>query len=168
MTNLPIRPAYSSWPSYNRALTEVVGAMTTEQLAIRPSAERWPLWATVGHLACQRVFWLADFAGVPGKEETPFTNAAYDCPGDDDLETVLGPSDLVHALESTFRIVETCLDTWTYASLPEVISRPDFGPDWVKTRAEVVQRVYSHDVWHCGQLAQTLGIAGLTKVDIWA
>ena len=49
------------------------------------------MWATVGHLACQRVFWLCDFAGDPGAETTPFTNAVYHCPGDDDLDHVLTP-----------------------------------------------------------------------------
>ena len=53
-----IRPAYSKWPDYNRSLRDVVAAMTEEQIAIRPSPERWPLWATVGHTACQRVLWL--------------------------------------------------------------------------------------------------------------
>ena len=63
-----------------------------------PSPDRWPMWATVGHLACQRVFWLCDFAGEPGAETTPFTNAGYDCPGDDDLDHVLGAEALVEAL----------------------------------------------------------------------
>ena len=116
-----IRPAYSKWPEYNRRLRDVVAAMTDEQLAIRPSPERWPLWATVGHAACQRVFWLCDFAGEPGAETTPFTNAGYDCPGDDDLEHVLSADALVEALDSTFRIVEGCLDRWTPDMLDEEI-----------------------------------------------
>jgi DinB family protein len=41
----------------NQRLREVVAAMTDEQLALQPSPERWPPWASVGHLACQRVFW---------------------------------------------------------------------------------------------------------------
>lgn len=167
MPNHTIRLAYSMWPRYNRVLTEVVGAMTPEQLAIRPSIDRWPLWATVGHLACQRVFWLGDFAGVPGIGDTPFTNAAFNCPGDDDLDTVFGPADLVHALTSTFTMVDTCLDTWTIESLAEEIRRPDFGPDWVHTRGSVIQRVFTHDAYHAGQLSQTLGINGLPKVEIW-
>ena len=81
MGDLTIRPAYSVWPKYDRRLREVVAAMTDEQLAFRPSPERWPLWATVGHLACQRVFWLCDFAGEPGAETTRFTNAALRLPG---------------------------------------------------------------------------------------
>ena len=61
-----IRSAFSNWPAYEASLRSAVASLTEEQLAIRPSPERWPLWATIGHLACQRVFWLCDFAGEPG------------------------------------------------------------------------------------------------------
>ena len=39
------------------------------------------------------MFGLCDVAGEPGAETTPFTNASYDCPGDDDLEHVLSAAD---------------------------------------------------------------------------
>jgi uncharacterized damage-inducible protein DinB len=167
MSELAIRPAFSKWPDYNRRLRELVAALTDEQLAIRPSSERWPLWATIGHAACQRVFWLCDFAGEPGKETTPFTNAAYDCPGDDDLEHVLSADALVAALDSTFRIVDGCLDRWTLAMLTEEIRRPDWDDSWVHTRGAVIQRVFSHDIYHAAELNEALGIAGLPQVDLW-
>jgi hypothetical protein len=167
MTSPSIRPAYVTWPKVNQRLRDVVAALTDEQLAIRPSPERWPIWATVGHAACQRVFWLCDFAGAPGAETTRFTNAGYDCPGDDDLEHVLSADQLVEALDSTFHIVEECLDGWTAGSLAEVIRREDLGEDWVHTRGAVIQRVFSHDVWHCAELSDTLGRAGLPQIDIW-
>ena len=47
MSTLTIRPAYDKWPEYNRRLRDVVAGMTDEQLAMTPSPERWPLWATV-------------------------------------------------------------------------------------------------------------------------
>jgi hypothetical protein len=168
MSGVTIRPAYSVWPHYNRRLREVVAALTAEQLAIQPTPERWPLWATIGHLACQRVFWLCDFGGEPGAETTPFTNASYDCPGDDDLEHVLGPEALVAALDSTFRIVEGCLDRWSPAMLEEEIRRPEFGADRVHTRGWVVQRVFAHDVSHATELNETLGPAGLPQIDLWS
>ena len=167
MTDMTIRPAYSNWPRYNQAIRDVVRAMTVEQLALRPSPGRWPLWATVGHLACQRVFWLCDFAGEPGAETTRFTNAANDCPGDDDLENVLSSDALVEALDSTFRIVERCLDRWTLDMLAEEIRREDYGPDWVHLRGSVVQRVFSHDVYHIAELNETLGSAELPQIDLW-
>src|SRR6186997_2924842 len=104
---MSLRLAYPSWPAYNERLRDVAATMTEEQLAIQPSSERWPMWASIGHAACQRVFWLCDFAGEPGADTTRFTNAGYDCPGDDDLEHVLGAAELVEALDSTFRIVES-------------------------------------------------------------
>ncbi len=162
-----IRPAYSKWPDYQQRLRDVVGTMTDEQLARRPSLERWPLWATVGHLACQRVFWLCDFAGEPGADTTPFTNAGNDCPGDDDLEHVLGPAQLVDALDSTFRIVEAVLDRWTLEMLDEELRRPEWDASWVHTRGAVLQRVFSHDVYHCAELNETLGAAGLPQIDLW-
>jgi uncharacterized damage-inducible protein DinB len=168
MSSPTIRPAYRTWPTYNRRLRDVVAAMPEEQLAIQPSHDRWPIWATVGHTACQRVFWLCDFAGEPGAETTPFTNAAYDCPGDDDLEHVIDAAALVEGLDATFRIVERCLDRWTLDMLDEEIRRRWGTEERVHLRGWVIQRVFAHDVYHCAELNETLGIAGLPQIDLWA
>ncbi|MHB8958867.1 MAG: DinB family protein [Candidatus Limnocylindrales bacterium] len=66
MNAIPIRSAFPAWPVQAERLRETVARLTDEQLAMRPSPDRWPVWATIGHLACQRVFWLCDFAGEPG------------------------------------------------------------------------------------------------------
>jgi hypothetical protein len=113
------------------------------------------------------VFWLCDVAGEPGAQTTPFTNAAYDCPGDDDLEHVLSAAQLVEAIDSTFRVVEACLDRWSVASLSEELRHPEWDDSWVHTRGFVLQRVFSHDVYHCAELNETLGTAGLPQVDLW-
>ena len=167
MTGGAIRPAFGTWPHYNLRLRETVASLTEEQLAIQPSPDRWPVWATIGHTLCQRVFWLCDFAGEPGAETTRFTNAAFDCPGDDDLEHVLSAQDLVRAVDDTFRIVDGCLDRWTIDMLDEVISHPEWGEDRTHTRGWVLQRVFSHDVYHCAELNETLGAAGLPQIDLW-
>ena len=163
---MTIRSAYSTWPELNHRFREVVAAMTDEQLALRPSAERWPLWATIGHAACQRVYWLCDFAGEPGAKETRFTNAAYNCPGDDDLVHVLDAHALVEALDSTFVIVERCLDRWTIEMLDDEIRHPE-SPGRARRRGAVIQRVFAHDVAHVTELNETLGSRGLTQVDLW-
>jgi uncharacterized damage-inducible protein DinB len=168
MTTTAIRPAYVTWPHYNERLRETVASMSEDQLAIQPSLDRWPAWASIGHLACQRVFWLCDFGREPGADTTRFTNAANDCPGDDDLVHVLSAADLVEALDSTFRIVEACLDGWTLEMLEEEISHPEWDASRVHTRGWVLQRVFSHDVYHSAELNETLSAAGLPLVDMWA
>jgi hypothetical protein len=35
------------------------------------------------------------------------------------------------------------------------------------TRASILQRLLSHDAYHCGELSQTLGIHGLPQIDLW-
>lgn len=167
MTTDTIRAAYAFWPRVNDRLRDRVAALTEAQLAIKPAPDRWPIWAIVGHLACQRVFWLCDFAGEPGAETTRFTNAAWDCPGDDDLEHVLSAADLVEALDSTYRIVERCLDTWTINQLADELRRPEWDGSWVHTRGAVLGRVFAHDVAHCGELNEILAAVGLAQVDIW-
>jgi uncharacterized damage-inducible protein DinB len=162
-----IRPAYQMWPRYQQRLRDAVASLTEGQLAIQPSPERWPLWATVGHLACQRVFWLCVFAGESGGETTPFPNSAFNCPGDDDLDHVWSADRLADALDSTFRIVEGCLDTWTLEMLDEEIRRPEWDASWVHTRGSVIQRVFSHDIWHTAEVNEALGNAGLPQIDLW-
>jgi hypothetical protein len=167
MMNAPIRPAYSDWPRYNRRLRDAVAGMTDEQLGMRPSPDRWPLWATIGHLACQRVSGLCGYAGEPGADTTPFPNALYACPGDEYLEPVMSAEQLVEALDSTFRIVESVLDRWTWDMLSEDI-RQTFGEhEWVKPRGSIIQGSFAHDVYHIAELNEALGIAGLPQIDPW-
>ena len=164
---MSIRQAFSNWQRYNLAFREAVAGLSEEQLEIRPEPERWPLWATVGHAACQRVFWLCVFAGEPGAETTRFTNSAFDCPGDDDLEHVLSADELAEALDATFAIVKGCLDRWTLDILDEVIRHPDWGPRWEYTRGSVVQRVFAHDITHIQELNEAFDRNGLPLVDLW-
>ena len=166
MSTTTIRPAYSMWPRYNRRLREVVAAMTDEQLAIRPSADRWPIWATVGHTAMVRVFWLCDVIGEPGAETTPFTDAAHTS-WEDDLDHPRGADELVEAIDSTFRLIEGCLDRWTPDMLADEIHRDRGGELRVHSRSSILQRLLTHDAYHCGELSQTLGIHRLPQIDLW-
>ena len=163
-----IRPSFPEWPGQARRLRDAVAELTAEQLGIVPGPGRWPLWATVGHLACQRVFWLCDYAGEPGADTTPYRNAAFDCPGDDDLEHVLSPGDLARGLDASLAIVERVLDTWTPESLGREISHPEWGEhNRVHTRGFVIERLHAHDIAHIAELHEALTRAGLPIVDLW-
>lgn len=163
-----IRPAYSSWPGHNRALRDRVAGLSHEELAWRPAPGRWPLWATVGHLACQRVSWLCGFAGEPGAEETPFPDALYRCPGDEYLEPTLGAAELADAIDTTFRIVEGVLDGWRPDTLAREIRRQRGAETWVHTRGWVVQRVFAHDLVHIAEINEILSARGAPQVDLWS
>jgi uncharacterized damage-inducible protein DinB len=161
-----IRPAYDMWPQYNRRLREVVAAMTDEQLAIRPAPDLWPIWATVGHTAMVRVYWLCDVIGEAGATTTPFTDAA-NAGWEDDLTHPRSAGELVAALDSTWRLVEGCLYRWTPEMLADEFHRDYDGVQQMHTRGSILQRLFSHDAYHCGELSQTLGIHGLPQIDLW-
>jgi uncharacterized damage-inducible protein DinB len=163
---MSIRRFYDRWPHYNRRLTEVVGAMTDDQLAIRPAPERWPIWATVGHTAAARTYWLCAVVGEPGAETTPWADPNADG-WEDDLDHPRSAGELVRALDTTFAIIEGCLDRWTPETLDEVIERQYGGRVQVHSRASILQRLLTHEAYHCGELSQTLGIRDLPQIDLW-
>ena len=140
--------------------------MSDEQLAIRPSADGSPIWATVGHTAGGRVYWLCDVVGEPGAETTPFADVA-NTGWEDDLDHPRSADELVGALVSTFRVIEGRLDRWTPEMLGDLIYRDYRGTDQVHTRGSILQRLFSHKAYHCGDLSQTLGIQGLPQIDLW-
>jgi uncharacterized damage-inducible protein DinB len=163
---MSIRRFYDRWPQYNRRLTEVVGAMTDDQLAIRPAPERWPIWATVGHTAAARTYWLCAVIGEPGAETTPWADPNADG-WEDDLDHPRSAAELVRALDTTFAIIEGCLDRWTPETLDEVIERQYGGRVQRHSRASILQRLLTHEAYHCGELSQTLGIRDLPQIDLW-
>jgi uncharacterized damage-inducible protein DinB len=163
---MPIRQFYDRWPQYNRRLTEVVAVMTDEQLAIRPAPERWPIWATVAHTAAMRVYWLCGVLKEPGADGTPWPDLPDDG-WEDHLDQPRSAGELVWALESTWAVVDGVLDRWTPEILGEEVERVYGDTREVHTRSSILQRMLTHDAYHCGELSQTLGIAGLPQIDLW-
>jgi hypothetical protein len=162
-----IAPAFARWPVLNECLRVAVAAMTDEQLALQPTPERWPLWATIGHLCCQRVSWLCGFAGEPGAGETPFPNALYRCPGDEYLEPAMSRDELLEAIDSTFRVVQSCLDRWSLDDAAFEIRRNYGDEDVIHSRGWILSGSLAHDAYHCAELNETLSARGLPMIELW-
>ncbi|TMC62423.1 MAG: hypothetical protein E6J16_11435 [Chloroflexota bacterium] len=78
-----------------------------------------------------------------------------------------GANELVPALESTWAIVDDCLNRWTPAMLQDIFQRERDGQIQIHTRQSVLMRLLIHDAYHCAEIGQTLGMHGLSEVDIW-
>jgi uncharacterized damage-inducible protein DinB len=164
---MSIRIAYQMWPQYNRRLREIVEPMTAEQLAIRPAPDLLPIWAVVGHAVAMRAYWLCDVVGEPGAEATPFWDGSGTIDWADDLDHPRSAPELLKAVDTTFAIIEHCMDRWTPEMLNDEIQRSYAGTVQVHTRASILLRLLTHEAYHCGELSQTLGIAGLPQIDLW-
>ena len=157
---------YDGWRLANDRLAEMISSLTPEQLALRPAPNLWPIWAMMAHLAGTRVYWLCTILGEPGAESTPFGDPTGEG-WEDDLAHPRDSTELTSALESTWQIVQRCLERWTPDMLQEEFRREWDGNIQIHSRQSVLMRMITHDGYHCGETSQTLGIHGLKELDIW-
>jgi uncharacterized damage-inducible protein DinB len=158
---------YEGWQIYNERIVEVVRDLSAKELKVRPAPDRWPIWATVGHTAGTRVYWLCGVFGEPGAEKTPFSDPLSGIGWEDDLDTPRTAAELTEALETTWQIIAGCLERWTPDMLFEQFERQAGKKTQVHTRQSVLIRILSHDAYHSGELSQTLGIHSLPQIDLW-
>jgi uncharacterized damage-inducible protein DinB len=161
-----VAPFYEGWRIAQDRLVERVSGLSPEQLELRAAPHLWPIWAITAHTAGVRPYWLCHICREPGAERTPFAGF-IDEGWEDDLSHPREARELVSALESTWTIVEDCLDRWTPDMLQDTFRRDTNGKVTIHTRQSVLIRLLTHDAYHCGEIAQTLGMHGLAEVDIW-
>jgi hypothetical protein len=65
------------------------------------------------------------------------------------------------------RLIEGCLDRCAPAMLADKVHREHGGRPQVHARGSILQRLFTHDAYHCGELSQTLGIHRLPQIDLW-
>lgn len=164
---MSIRRFYDRWPQYNRRTTEAVRGLSAEDLAIRHGPYDWPLWATVGHNAGARVYWLCGVLREPGATSTPFPDPLSSEGWEDDLSHPRSAAELVWALESSGAIIEHVLDTWSPEMLDEEIERIYGEARQLHTRASILQRLLTHDAWHAAQVSDALALHDLGDIDLW-
>ena len=51
--------------------------------------------------------------------------------------------------------------------LDKTAARIRDGVSQVHTRASVLDRLFSHDAFHAGEISQLLGVHGLPPIDLW-
>lgn len=159
---------YPDWAQHNRRIVEAVRRMTPEQLALRAGPNHDPIWALVAHLAGTRTYWLCGVFGEPGAEATPFTDPATGMGWEDEPDHPRSAEELAWALESTWAVVADCLARWTVDTLGQTAVRRNGDKVQVHTRASVLNRMFSHDAYHVGEVCQVLGVNGLEAIDMWA
>ena len=64
-------------------------------------------------------------------------------------------------------VVREALERWTPDELSVTAERTLQGVTVVHTRASVLNRLFTHDAFHAGEISQLLGIHGLPEIDLW-
>jgi hypothetical protein len=163
---MSVAPIFEGWLRIQAHLVDRLPKLTPEQLQLRASADGWPIWAMVGHLAGMRVYWLCGVLKEPGAHTTPFT-APFEDGWEDHLDVPRSAGELVSAVESSWQIVESCLQNWTPEMLGETFTRKYAGNLQRHTRQSVLTRLVMHDAFHSGEASLLLGMHGLPTMDPW-
>jgi uncharacterized damage-inducible protein DinB len=166
LVDLAVGRFYRGWQRINSQLLDRVRGLGPVHLGFRPTPDAWPIWATVAHLAGMRVYWLCGVLKEPGGANTPFP-AADGMGWEDDLDTPRGAAELALAIETSWRIVDACLDRWTPEMLEQTFRRDIDGTVQWHTRQSVIMRLITHDAYHCGEISLMLGMQGLEPIDLW-
>jgi uncharacterized damage-inducible protein DinB len=156
---------YDGWRKANSRLIDGVEKLSDEQLALHVGSYM-PIWAIAGHTAGARVYWLCGVMKEQGAETTPFPDASGDG-WEDHLDHPRGAAELVGALESSWRIIERCLDIWTPEMLADEFRRVRGDAVQIHTRQSVLIRLMTHDSFHAGEISLLLGMHGLPEIDLW-
>lgn len=159
---LTLAPFYDSWQDYNAALMEAVRGLSEEQLAWRASSQQWAIWQIVGHLAGARAYWFQFL-----KESNEETAKIVEDGWEDHEDQPRNAGELVWALETTFKLIEDCLQRWTPDMLDDTFTRQRDGRTQTLTRQFVIWRVLQHDAMHCGEVSTIFGMHGLPEIDFW-
>lgn len=162
-----LTPFYRGWDKYNRRLVDAIRSLSDEQLKLRATPTYWPIWAIAGHTAGARVYWLCGVFEERGAENTPFIDPLSGLGWEDDESTPRGSAEVVTALESSWAIVERCLETWTPSMLADEFTRNRDGKIQIHTRQSVLMRLLSHDAFHSGEISEILGMHRLPEIDLW-
>jgi uncharacterized damage-inducible protein DinB len=157
---------FEGWQLTNERLVTTIASLSLAQLELRPAPHLWPIWATTSHLAGARVYWLCSIFKEPGAATTPFTDPSGNG-WEDEPDHPREAKELVFALESSWAIVQQCLERWTPEMLDHEVRRVRDGEIQVHTRQAVLMRLLTHDASHAGEIAQTLGMFGLPELDLW-
>ncbi len=162
-----VAPFYVGWRLLNDQLIATMQSLSADELAWRTSSEMWPIWALAAHLSGTRVYWLCHVLKEPGADSTPFTHPGGDG-WEDDLSHQRSSDELVHALRSTWAVVDSCLRRWTPEMLPVEFPRERAGKIQMHTRQSILWRMITHDASHTGEISQILGSHGREGIDLWA
>ena len=160
---------YPDWQQHAERLRDGVVGLDAEQLAIRAGPEHAPIWALASHVAGTRVYWLSGVFGEPGADSTPWTNPLTDDGWEDDEAHPRSGEELRWALDSSWDVVRGCLERWPVDEMDRtaVRTRPD-GMRQVHSRASILNRVFTHEAFHAGEISQLLGVHHLEAIDLWA
>jgi len=162
---------YDGWAGYQAALVNAVAPLTVEQLAWRGAPQLRSVGNLIVHIVLGRVHWIHNTLGIESAtvdEWLAESTTGPDSHGQYGVNRGIRRSStaLVAGLEATWSMIEGALSRWTVDDLERSFQETYQGKTYVVPYRWVLWRIMSHDIHHGGELAQALGIQGISIPDL--
>jgi hypothetical protein len=86
---------------------------------------------------------------------------------EDDLDHVRSADEVADAWDSTWTVVQGCLERWTPDSLGVTARREGRSGVSVYSRQSILLRLITHEGYHAGKIALIEGVHGRPQLDLW-
>jgi DinB superfamily len=160
---------FPDWPQYAARITDAVRDLGPDGLALRASPDHLPIWGLAAHTAGARLYWLCGVCGEENTAPASMRDMATGYGWEDEPDHPRTAGELVAVLDASWAVVERTLERWTPAMMADVIDRRSMsGAVEHHTRISILNRMFSHDAYHAGEISQLLGVANLPQIDLWA
>jgi uncharacterized damage-inducible protein DinB len=167
---------YDGWARHQASFVEVLGHLTVEQLALRPTEEphHWAIWQLAANMAGGRAYWFHDVLGEgPAEVRDMFRVTQTTVPGlplsmagwEDDENQPRTSAELVHAFQVTWAVIENCLQRWSADDL-EVVLPAGAGSYPTVKRGWVIWHLIEHELQHGTEMAVILRRHGLPTFEL--
>ncbi|GCE10308.1 DinB family protein [Tengunoibacter tsumagoiensis] len=157
-----LAPLYKGWDVYQNHLIHALTPLSPEQLTFRVGDDLRSIGMIATHIVAVRARWL--YYVLKEGDEQLVAIGRWDRAD----QPARFPAELVSGLEITWKVIEEALQRWTLADLEEMVRDVDeeTGEEEVFTRQWVIWHLLEHDLHHGGELSFSLGMHGLTAIDL--
>jgi uncharacterized damage-inducible protein DinB len=155
-----IQAFYEGWHTYQTALIGCVAPLSADQLDLRPAPGLRSVGEAVAHIVGARARWFLYQFGEGGEEFEAL--APIDRPG----EPTPTAEALVRGLQVTWTGMHAAIGRWTPEDWAMTWPGEDDSEPTVVTRPWVIWHLIEHDLHHGGEVSITLGVHGLTGLDL--
>jgi uncharacterized damage-inducible protein DinB len=144
------------WSNYQNLLITAIAPLSSDQLEVSTAPNLRSVEDIVLHIIGARARWFTLVIHEGGEEMEAFNN--WDRKG----MPRRSATELVTALETTWRLMQTSIARWTPAEWEQELD--DEGE--IVTRSWIIWHLIEHDVHHGGETSITLGMHGLAAPDL--
>jgi uncharacterized damage-inducible protein DinB len=155
---------YRGYEVHQGRLVKMIAPLDQAQLDLAAAPHLWSVRTLACHIVGARAWWFHSWMGEGSAEFGRMEG------WDEDEALATRPaSEIVRGLEESWSVIKSGLERWTPDELTKEFIRPipnAAGERPKRSRQWIVWHLVEHDVHHGGEISFSLGMHGVTGLDL--